>query len=190
MSTTRQLRQRWFAQARLYLERYYGWIVISIAKCIQIEFFCQIIFQGVICKKTRIFMCFLIFTVLDENKLYLFISCVIFCQFVISNYLWLANFVSLIYLKSQNNEIYEITTTLIDFDCVLYLYMIIYIITDIWSPQMTNSHKIDITGSFKKRIKVIYKWNMILNKWLSDKVRVVWIFYDLFSSIYSNSKMA
>ena len=35
------------------------------------------------------------------------------------------------------------------------------------------SHKIDITGYFSKQIKVIYKWNMILNEWLTDKVRVV-----------------
>ena len=35
------------------------------------------------------------------------------------------------------------------------------------------SQKIDITGCFSKQTKIIYKWNIILNEWLTDKVRVV-----------------
>ena len=51
------------------------------------------------------------------------------------------NFLSCIYLKTQNNEIYEITVTIIDFDCVMYLLMIIYIIH---SARFINSRE-DVT---------------------------------------------
>ena len=37
-----------------------------------------------------------------------------FCLLVISNHLWFANFVSLIYLKTLNNEIYKIATKVKD----------------------------------------------------------------------------
>ena len=50
------------------------------------------------------------------------------CHLVISNYLWFEKFVILIYLKSQNIEIYEITAKLIYSGCLLYLCMQIYII--------------------------------------------------------------
>ena len=40
-------------------------------------------------------------------------------------------------------------------------------------PKGLISHEMDITGSFSKRIKIIYKWNVILNEWLTEKVRVV-----------------
>ena len=42
------------------------------------SFCCKTIFQGVICKETRIFMGFPIFLVLDKNQCYRFFSCVTF----------------------------------------------------------------------------------------------------------------
>ena len=41
---------------------YYSLIVIGTTKCIKIGFFCKIIYQGVICKKAHIFICFLNFS--------------------------------------------------------------------------------------------------------------------------------
>ena len=55
-------------------------------------------------------------------------------------------------------------------------------------PKGIISHKVDITGSFSTWIKIIYKWNMLLNEWLTDKFRLVGILSDLFSFIYSNSR--
>ena len=40
-------------------------------------------------------------------------------------------------------------------------------------PKGLISHEIDITGSFSKEIKIIYKWNMLLDKWITDKLRLV-----------------
>ena len=53
--------------------------------------------RGFYVKKSRIFMGFSIFPVLDKNKWYLYISCVAFCLLIVPNYSWFTNFVSDIY---------------------------------------------------------------------------------------------
>ena len=71
--------------------------------------------------------------VLENNQCFLYISCVTIVLLLTSEYLWFINFVSLVYLKAPRNEIYEITTTLNDFDfnlnlCVVYSCMKKYMI--------------------------------------------------------------
>ena len=51
------------------------------------------------------------------------------------------------------------------------LTAIIYRILD--HPKGLISHKIDITRYFSILIKIIYKWSMLLNEWLTYKVGVV-----------------
>ena len=57
-------------------------------------------------------------------------------------------------------------------------------------PKGLINHKIDINGYFSKQIKSIYKYNMLLNELLTEKVILVWILSDLFLSIHSNPKEA
>ena len=72
-------------------------------------------------------------SVLDKNKCYRFISCVMFVSIGYFERFVLHQFFEFDSLKITNKEIYKISTTLIYFDfnftlCLLYLCIIIYII--------------------------------------------------------------
>ena len=56
----------------------------------------------------------------------------------------------LVYLKAQNNEIYEVTTKLIDSGCVLYLCMVTYIIR---CEEMISVTRIFDTHNIFKGVK-------------------------------------
>ena len=91
--------------------------------------------------------------VLDENKLYHYISCVTFLSVCYFELFVICQFMILIYLTTQNNEIYEITTTIIDFGCV-YLCLIIYIIP--CEETISVTRNVLYSQYFQRRASVVY----------------------------------
>ena len=69
------------------------------------------------------------------------------------------------------------------FKCIFHQKHIIVVYWIIDHPKVLISHRIYITGYFSKWIKIIYKWNVLFNECLTEKVRVFWILSYLFLSI-------